>query len=306
MGCRFIIAIVFFLSVGCTFTSNVPDEQSLIKKTDTNQLVVWMLSDIQPATQRERIYFENAITDVLRNIETIDIAVMAGDLLKSRSKAEAFLWFKKTRKDAPVENWYEIAGNHDVRSGREFTNFFPIHPHYGVAVGNILLLLLSDQSKASRSDISDETFTWWAKMVRENQDKIIITVSHAQLRHSGLLGSVVPSRRIANSNRFENVLREYRTAVWASGHTHLPHGLTGTVTSKEQFNKVFFVNVSSIGESFYKDSQSRFFLFDVGSNSLLLRSRNHTKNRFDSSLDYTILLDKPFIWDGQPAKILLP
>jgi len=302
----FLFLIGFIFSAGCTLTSNIQDEQTLIKKNDRKQLIIWMLSDIQPDSHADRVYFENAIIDVRRNIGAIDIAVMAGDLLKSRSKAEAFEWFKQTRKGAPVENWYEIAGNHDVRSGKEFTSYFPIPTHYGVAVGNILFLLLSDQSVASQTDISDETFNWWAKMVKKNQDKIIITISHAQLRRSGLLGSVVPSRRIDGSDRFEKVLREYRTAVWASGHSHLPHGLTGTVSSKKKFNNVYFVNVSSIGESFFKDSQSRFLLFEAGSNMLLLRSRNHTKNRFDSSLDHPISLKKPFVWDGQPAKIFLP
>lgn len=306
MVLRCLIAIFVVLSAGCSLISSDRDEQTLVTNADAKQMVVWMFSDIQPKSHAERVYFEHAIADVNSNLGPIDIAVIAGDLLKSRSKAEAFEWFQQTRDGADVGNWYEIAGNHDVRSGREFTKYFPRPNHYGVVVGNVLFLMLSDQSVASRTDISDESFAWWAEMVRENQDKIIITVSHAQLRRSGLLGSALSSRRIAGSDRFEKVLREYRTAVWASGHSHLPQGLAGTVSSRQQFNKVYFVNVSSIGESFLQDSQSRFFIFEVGSNTLLLRSRNHTKNRFDSSLDYTISLEKPFLWEGQPGKVLLP
>lgn len=301
-----ILSIFLFLLAGCSAVTSVQEKDIALMKSQDDQFLLWMLSDIQPRSKEERIHFETAIKDVKDNIDKVDVAVMAGDLLKSRSKNEAFDWFIKTRKAAPVLQWYEIAGNHDVRSGQVFQKYFPRPSHYGVSVGNILILLLSDQSVASRTDISDEAYEWWAKMVRENQDKIIITVTHAQLRHSGLLGSILGSRRIAGSERFESVLREQRVAVWASGHSHLPHSLTATVTSKKKFRNTCFVNVSSIGESVFQDNQSRFFVFTPGSATLWLRSRNHTKQRFDEEPMYSISLEKPFVWDGQPAKLLLP
>lgn len=302
---RFFIVCSLFIS-GCASLPQGNYVDSDMEPEDDKRLVIWMLSDIQPQTVQERIFFENAIEDVQANVEKIDMAVMAGDLLKSRSKSEAYIWFLNTRERAGLTHWYEIAGNHDVRSGDVFQHYFPVPTHYEVVVGNVLLLLLSDQSVASKTEISEESFNWWADKVRANQDKIIITVSHAQLRNSGLLGSMIKSRRIAGSLRFEEVLRQERVAFWASGHSHLPQSLSGTVALGKSFNNICFVNVSSIGEGSLMDSQSRFFEFTDGSDIVWLRSRNHTKRAFNQNLDFKLKMEKPFSWDGGAPQKLLP
>jgi len=303
---KFFLGIFLLFFSGCVLFSTEKMEQERVMTEGSQQLRVWMLSDIQPQTIGQRADFERAVEDMMNNFDKIDLGILAGDILPSGSRAEAYEWFLRTRVYAPVNHWYEVAGNHDVRSGRVFQKYFPLPPHYGVEVGNILLLLLSDQSQASQTEIADESFQWWESMVRKHQDKIIVTVTHAQLRHSGLLGSLLPSRRIYRSDRFENVLSKYRTALWVSGHTHLPHGLTGTVSEKSQFQNVSFVNVSSIGSSLLKDSQSRFFIFQDGSTSLLMRSRNHSKKKFEKKLDHEITLQKPFRYNGQPPRLIIP
>ncbi|KJS00246.1 MAG: hypothetical protein VR65_08935 [Desulfobulbaceae bacterium BRH_c16a] len=266
------------------------------------RLVVWTLSDIQPPSPAERVQFEQAIDDINDHVDQVDLAVIAGDLLKSRSREEDFAWFLATRNRSKVPDWYEIAGNHDVRSGARFRRYFTSPPHYAVEVGNVLLLLISDESPASRTELSDETFRWWRDMVIAYQSRIIITVTHGQLSGSGLLGSSVPSRQIAGSERFEKVLKAQRVAIWASGHSHLPQGLPGTVSLREEFGGTCFVNVSSIGEGPFMDSQSRFFIFEDGSDRVRIRSRNHSKGRFDRSLDLELRLDKPFVWNGEGAR----
>ena len=268
------------------------------------QLVMWMLSDIQPPTPAERIQFEHAIDDVNGHVEQVDFAVIAGDLLQSRSQDEAFAWFLASRKRARVPVWYEIAGNHDVRSGERFHRYFPNPSHYAVEIGNLLLLLLSDELPSSPTDISDQTFNWWREMVERNQDRIIITVTHGQLEGSGLLGSSIDSRIVVGSERFEKVLREQRVAIWASGHTHLPQGLPGTVSRREELGGTLFVNVSSIDEGFLMDSQSRFFYFEDGSDKVVIRSRNHSKGRFDGDLDIELALGKPFVWQGDGPRVI--
>lgn len=268
------------------------------------RLVMWMLSDIQPPTPAERIQFEHAIDDVNGHVEQVDFAVIAGDLLKSRSQDEAFAWFLATRNRAKVPVWYEIAGNHDVRSGERFRRYFPTPSHYAVEIGNLLLLLLSDELPSSQTDISDQAFNWWREMVERNQDRIIITVTHGQLEGSGLLGSSFGSRVIVGSGRFEEVLRKQRVAVWASGHTHLPQGLPGTVSRREDLGGTLFVNVSSIDEGFLLDSQSRFFYFEDGSERVVIRSRNHSKGRFDRDLDIELPLGKPFVWQGDAPRVI--
>jgi predicted phosphodiesterase len=264
-----------------------------------------MLSDIQPVTVPGRRVFERAITDTSEALPGVDMAVVAGDLLQARSQPESFEWFLSARKQSLIRYWFEIAGNHDVRSGSVFHQYIDKPGYYGVRIGNILFLLLSDESTASKTDISDTVFQWWREAVRNNQQDILITVTHAQLRHSGLFASFVPSRRIAGSRRFEKVLREEKVAIWASGHSHLPQGMWGTINIERELGGTCFVNVSAIREDSFMDSQSRFFIFEDGSDVVWIRSRNHTKRKFDTGLDVQLKLDKPFFWDGSAPEMVL-
>lgn len=268
------------------------------------RLVIWLLSDIQPATIAQRGQFERAIADVNSLAEQVDVGVIAGDLLKSRSRDEDFAWFLASRERAMVPVWFEIAGNHDARNGERFRRYFPRPSRYAVEIGNVLLLLLGDEAPSSQTDISDESFQWWRDMVERHQDRLIITVTHGQLAGSGLLGSFLASRTIAGSGRFEEVLRQRRVAIWASGHSHLPQGLPGTVSRRQELGGTHFVNVSSIDEGLLLDSQSRFFIFEDGSARMVIRSRNHSRGRFDPDLDVVLELDRPFAWRGEEPRVV--
>lgn len=304
MGRRcWVILLVVFIS-GCSVAPTGRLDDGGPAADRGRRLVMWMLSDIQPPTPAERIQFEHAIDDVNGHVEQVDLAVIAGDLLKSRSQDEAFAWFLACRNRAKVPVWYEIAGNHDVRTGERFRRYFPSPSFYAVEIGNLVLLLISDELPSSQTDISDQAFNWWREMVERNQDRIIITVTHGQLEGSGLLGSSFDSRIISGSERFEAVLRERRVAIWASGHTHLPQGLPGTVSKREDLGGTLFVNVSSIDEGFLMDSQSRFFYFEDGSDKVVIRSRNHSKGRFDGDLDIELALGKPFVWQGDGPRVI--
>lgn len=270
------------------------------------QLVVWALSDIQPTTKAERSIFERAIEDINKNMNQVDVGVIAGDLLHSYSKDEAFQWFVDTRAESEVPHWFEIAGNHDVRSGEIFYRYFPYPSYYAVEVGNILFLMLADESQGSQTNISDNRFRWWKEMVESNQDKIIVTVTHGLLEGSGLLSASIKSRQIEESDRFEKVLQQFKVPLWLSGHSHLPQGFSGTVSIRKKLGSTCFVNVSSIGESTFLDSQSRILLFKDGSDTLWIRSRNHTKARFDLDLDIPLDLGKTFNWSGEPPRVLIP
>jgi hypothetical protein len=267
--------------------------------------VVWMLSDIQPPGKAERRRFEKVVADVVHLGMPIDMAVIAGDLLKSRSDDEAFNWFLETRAKAPVRHWYEIAGNHDKRSSPRFERYFQRPPAYGVSFGNVLMLLLSDTEPTSETEISDASFQWWRNMVLEHRERILLTVSHAQLKGSGLLGSIFPSRVIVGSERFEEVLRQAPVTLWASGHTHLPHRLPGTFACREELGGSCFINVSAIDAGGLGGSESRFLLFSEGSDRLLIRSRDHDRGRFSADLDIVVTLSRPFVYpEDQPH--LLP
>jgi predicted MPP superfamily phosphohydrolase len=281
---------------GCTVVPTGNFDNVGVDVDQGKKLVVWMLSDIHYKNEGYSGVFEAAIQDINENIGPVDMAVMAGDLLQSRSPASAFESFLQARNRAKVSEWYEIAGNHDVRSGTLFYEYFKKPPYYAVETGNLLFLFLSDQSVSSRTDISDEAFFWWRNMVEGNRDRIIITVSHAQLAGSGLLGSSVSSRVIHRSSRFENVLNNENVALWISGHCHLPQRLSGTMSVRKNLGGTCFINVSSISNELLLDSESKIVYFQDGSDIVWIRSRNHTQKKFNTALDVPLLLKQPFKW----------
>lgn len=290
---KYLIFLSTLILTGCVSVHN-GNFQEAKAHFSKKQFLVWMLSDIQPKSTLDRNVFEAAVTDVNENIKSVDMGIMAGDLLKSRSQDDDFNWFIETRNKVNVTDWYQIAGNHDVRSGPIFYKYFPQAQYYAVTYGNLLFLFLSDQSTSSRTDISNETFLWWKDMVEKNREKIIITVSHAQIKNSGLTGSIVPSRVIHNSKRFETVLKQEKVALWVSGHSHLPQVISGPSTANKDLGGTFFINVGSINDELFLDSESRFFYFHDGSDVLWIRSRNHSKQLFNSDLDLKIPLGKRF------------
>lgn len=305
-NCSYLWILPFFLLFGGCSTVKSGNYSALPDVEWSRQFVVWLLSDIQPESKEKRQYFEQAIADVNRNIGRVDVAVIAGDILKSRSPREDFEWFLTTRDRAKVTTWYEIAGNHDVRSGDLFRFYFKYPQYYGVAYGNLILLLLSDQSAQSRTTIGIDAFNWWAEMVRENQNQIVITVTHGQLKESGLIGSFLRSRQIEDSSRFEKILQRERVAIWGSGHTHMAQELAGTISVQKELGGTCFVNVSSIGANSFYDSQSRFLIFTEGSDLVWIRSRNHTQQQFSPSLNYPIRLLRPFSMGDGKGTLILP
>lgn len=290
---KFLIFLSILILTGCISVQDGSFQEAKAHFSN-KQFLVWMLSDIQPETTLDRKVFEAAVADLNENIGSVDMGIMAGDLLKSRSHDDDFNWIIETRNKANVTDWYQIAGNHDVRSGPIFYKYFPQDRYYSVTYGNLLFLFLSDQSTKSRSDISDETFLWWKDMVESNKDKIIITVSHAQLENSGLIGSFVPSRVIHNSKRFEKVLQQEKVALWVSGHSHVPQVISGPSTPNKDLGGTFFLNVGSINNEYILDSESRLFYFHDGSDVVWIRSRNHSKRLFNTDLDIKVPLGRSF------------
>lgn len=298
------VCLLCLFIAGCAGLQDEVARQPFVETESGKRFVLWMLSDIQPRDEAERIHFARTIDDSNSISFPIDVGLICGDLLKSGSKDEDYKWFLDTREQSKVRYWYELAGNHDVRSKKYFQKYFPIPEYYGVLIGNILILVLSDTSVESHSVISDEAFFWWRDQVITNQDKILITLSHAQLSESGLAGSSLESRTIKRSQRFEEVLRKYRVAIWASGHTHLPPTMSGTVAMRKPLGNTLFVNVSPIREELLIDSHSRFFYFYVDSNILWIRSRNHKQKVFVEGLDFPIILKKKFQWDGSSPRLV--
>ncbi|MCL2156295.1 MAG: metallophosphoesterase, partial [Leptospirales bacterium] len=176
----FISALILF---SCSY------EKATLKSSDNRQdfFIIWALSDIQPRNDSEREAFETSISDVKNNIPGPDMAIVGGDIFHNEELSETTLnWYIKAREGADIEYWFEITGNHDMKDYEAYKKYIKKPLYYSVEVGNLLILFMSDEDRFPPTFISDDTFNWWKKQVVENQDKIIITVTHAYLKNSGL------------------------------------------------------------------------------------------------------------------------
>jgi predicted MPP superfamily phosphohydrolase len=266
-----------------------------------NSLSIWALSDIQPKKQKQRKEFERAIEDINQNVPGIDLAIVAGDILQEVSE-EGFDWYIRTRNLSYIKEWYEIMGNHDLNpdDGMLYQKRIREDFHYSILKGNILFIFMSDEVKSSATDISDETFNWWRDLVVNNQDKIIVTVTHAPLEGSRIPFSTLSRRQITDSKRFTDVLKKYRVDIWLSAHLHVPEWFPNDINRVNKYNETLFINVAGIRTEALglKQSESRIITFVCGSDRVLVRSRNHTLEAYNTDLDVVFNVSKEYKCEG--------
>ena len=267
-------------------------------------LTVWALADIQPTSRGHEEAFEIAITDINDYVPNIDLAIVAGDIV-NQTDEETFDWYVQTRNNSYIEEWYEIIGNHDLKTdmGKLFREKLREKVNYSVLRGNILFIFMSDSQRGKATEISDEVFNWWKDLVANNQDKIIVVTTHAPLEDSGIPFSSFRDRQIINSKRFTQVLKEYQVDLWLSGHLHLPHGIMNNIVEKDKYEGTIFVHISSIRPEIMglKESESRLLTFACGSDKVLIRVRNHKDGRFIPNQDRVFTLSKEYGCKNEPS-----
>ncbi len=269
-----------------------------------NTLSVWALADIQPTNRGHKQAFEIAIADVNENIPDIDLAIVAGDIVH-QTDAETFDWYVQTRDSSYIREWYEIIGNHDLKTdmGELFREKLREEVNYSVLKGNVLFIFMSDSERGKATEISDEVFNWWKDLVVNNQDKIIVVTTHAPLEDSGIPFSSFRDRQVIDSQRFTQVLEEYRVDLWLSGHLHLPHSMMNNIVEKDKFEGTIFVHISSIRPEFMglKESESRVLIFACRSDKVLIRARNHKDKTFVPNQERVFALSKKYECQNEPS-----
>ena len=299
-----LVRIIPYLSFALLIVCACYLGKSVNSKTDLdafnnpqNTLKIWLLSDIQPKNQGHKKQFQKAINDINKNVPDIDFAIVAGDIVQQANE-EDFDWYLSTKPSSYIKEWYEIAGNHDVKrdNGELYKKKINEIFNYSFVKGNMLFIFMSDEITSSETDISDETFSWWRDLVINNQDKIIVTVTHAPLEGSRILFSSFRRRQIKDSKRFTEVLEKYRVDIWLSGHVHVPQWFPNVVGKSEKYNGTMFINVAGIRPEALglKQSESRIMIFVCGSNKVLLKSRNHTEREFNKELETVFEVSKEF------------
>jgi len=294
---RTLLILLIIVTVRCD--SGKRDEFRISRETAAGEfLVLWTLSDIQPKDTSQRWHLEKAIEDVNTRVPYAGMAIVAGDIVHHRESGADFRWYLEAKKKSKIASWYEIAGNHDMKDEKNYRKYIGEHLHYSVEIGNVLILLMSDEDRFPPQKISDGTFRWWKKKVEENQDRIIITVTHAYLRESRLFGYPIPSRNIGDSWRFAEVLKKNRVDIWVCGHTHLPSYMNDKWRIAPEFGGTLFINVSAIRRSFLNSIESNFIYLKKGRDHALMRTRNHEKGRFLRTREIFMKISRPFQWDG--------
>ncbi|MGQ0792751.1 MAG: metallophosphoesterase family protein [Deltaproteobacteria bacterium] len=296
-----LLTFAALLVSSCMANPVVSESGNLKAANPRSALKVWALSDIQPKNQAQKLEFTRAVADINRNVPDIDLAIVAGDLIED-AREEDFDWYLSEKSRSYIEEWYEIAGNHDLKLERGAVYREKINPefYYSILKGNALFIFMSDEVRGKPTEISDETFRWWKSLVAANQDKIIVVITHAPLEGSGIPFSSGRERQIADSGRFAEVMKSHRVDVWLSGHLHLPHALANNISIKAEFGGAAFVNVSSIRTELWgiKDSESRVLTFTCGSDALSIEARNHAKGQFEPKNGATVRLSKKYDCGG--------
>ncbi len=302
---KLIALLSFLMQSSCYIGYSSGDEYTEANWFNSeNTLTVWALADIQPTNRGHEEAFEFAITEMNDNVPNIDLAIVAGDIVNETTE-ETFDWYLQTRNTSYIEEWYEIIGNHDLKTdmGKLFREKLREEVNYSILKGNILFIFMSDSERGKPTEISDETFTWWKNLVINNQDKIIVVTTHAPLEDSGIPFSSFRDRQVINSERFTNVLKEYQVDLWLSGHLHLPHSIMNNIVEKDKFEGTIFVHISSIRPELIgiKESESRVLTFACGSDQVLIRSRNHEDGVFVPNHDRVFQLSKKYICNSEPS-----
>lgn len=277
---------------------------------DGPEFNVWVLADIQPRNKKERKDFTRAINDINKNVPNLHMAIAAGDMVdkaavrKEENGKVIFRehpdvdWYFGERDQSYIKQWFELAGNHDVKydGGKTFKQRFGVPFAYSYTINNVHFIMLGDEEHSGTQEISDETFEWFKNSVISNQDKNIIVASHAPLKGTGIRWIYTKKKyQVKRSKRFMKFLKKYPVTLWFSGHIHLPHYADRNFA---MINGTTFMNVSSIRRDKHvvsrKPSESRVLSFKCGSHVVDIAARDHTKKKFRRDLASTVNLKFPF------------
>ncbi|MBI2061933.1 MAG: metallophosphoesterase [Nitrospirae bacterium] len=285
------------LLASCTAAAQESPNLAAFESPPDQVLMIWAHSDIQPFTMSQRKQYELAAHDIRNNVRGVDFAIVAGDIAQNAEEDE-YRWYDATKRMTGLSEWHEIAGNHDQRdNGELFRKWVNPELHGEFRKGNLLFLLMSDENKSSPTEIPDTVFEWWRHELEANRDKIIVTVTHAPLKESGLPYTSNRTRVIVDGKRFVDALRLHPVDLWISGHIHADNHHPDDLQISRDLNGTIFVDVSPIRADLFRSwkVQSRIIVFRCGLDRALIRSRNHSKQAFETDLDRIVPLSKPYL-----------
>jgi len=110
---------------------------------------------------------------------------------------------------------------------------------------------------------------------------------------------------VVDSERFTEVLKKQRVDYWLFGHTHVPSTLKGKNRKINSLGGTHFINIAAIREDYFLSfAESKFFYFTPGSDVLTIKTRNHRKNKFMSSIEIREKMKTAFVYDGSVPEFI--
>jgi len=260
----------------------------------TPTLVLWAFGDTQPTDPCDWAILDAVIADM--GSIPFECAIVVGDIVDDGETAADFDTFLTAilAGNNRREDFFCIAGNHDWQNDGTLDNYKEAinnRPNYTVLMGNIFIIFMSDEQDSVIGEISNETFRWWEQQVMENQDKNIITVTHAPL-YTTTTGSGTANWYIENSARFSTVLESYDMDMWIHGHAYgsleaadfikqITHG------SKTVWHMNVGLHIPQLGGA---DQCSRILFFTDASTTCTVKLRNHIDEVYNDTYETAITL----------------
>ncbi|MCU0848032.1 MAG: metallophosphoesterase [Spirochaetes bacterium] len=275
------------------------DEFSRTKKPD-GSLRIWAHSDLHLKTAIDWNIYKRDMMDIVTSASGIDAAIVAGDIGLNKKNSGFYCDMKSL---SGIRYWFELAGNHDAENIQRYSAITKKPLHYSVSIGNLLIIFMSDEKMTHETDIPDDVFNWWKRLVEKNRDKILVTVTHGVLKGNGTPASLFSEMCIAGSDRFTGVLQKFPVDIWIHGHTHYPFFLKGRIFDGA-INGVIFLDISSIRSKLFFPSTSYLIEFREGSGRVLVIPRVHFLKSWFAGTGSIYEMKKNFSWKGENPVIV--
>ncbi len=191
-----------------------------------------VVSDIHVETNQPKSY--QNFNDVLYGIKDgkdISTVVYTGDNVMNGQVLENLLFYTALRAVKPAENNFVVAGNHDFGNGAgdfaalrdDFIRFNKLFLgndagkdyYYNVIDGCYMIVLSSEDPKASDFTMGEEQFAWLEGVLKEAKaaDAPIFVFNHFPLRY-------LDNDSAIHHNQLGPMLRDYGVDLFIHGHIH--------------------------------------------------------------------------------------